>query len=100
MCNFQTAGLHTECWSTLSLGVILCGLCRVEEGTAAAAAGRDYSFRESPVIELVDRERVGVHLGMLSFWAPNENFVGLSTISYTCSYYTMAGNSLSDTLQI
>ena len=48
------------------------------------------------MIELVDRERDGVHVGMLSFWAPNENFVGLSTISYTSSYYTVAGNSSPD----
>ena len=33
------------------------------EGTAAAAAGRDYSFRESPVIE-GSRGRGGVHVGM------------------------------------
>ena len=32
------------------------------------------------MIELADRKRDGVHVGMLSFWAPNENFVGLSTI--------------------
>ena len=33
-------------------------------------------------------------------WEPNKNFVRLPTTSYTCSYDTVADNSLSDTLQI